>query len=121
MTSRAQSHVPTAAPSATPSGFRLLPSASRSLQIDPVATHSVYDFDIGDVVGTTPATLDIHLKAVTHQSLETDCAGTILEAALPGAACDGFLRVVGSHPEEGLVAMGVDGRLLHIVHLVDAS
>lgn len=86
---------------------------------DPVATHSVHDCDIGDIVGRTPAVPCKHLRVVSHQSVETDYAEAILRAAVPGAPLDGSLRVVGDHPEEGLVAMGVEGRLLHIVQLAD--
>lgn len=86
---------------------------------DPVATHSVHDYDIGDVVGRVPDITLRHLRVVAHQSMETDCAAAILGAAAPGAPADGSLRVVGTHPEEGLVAMGAEGRILHIVQITD--
>lgn len=87
-----------------------------------VVTHSVHDLETGEVLSADIAGkgLPPYLSVGVQQVLETDAAASIAAAALPEVdILEDHLYVAGSHAVEGVVALGIHGRALHILQIVD--
>lgn len=87
-----------------------------------VMTHSVHDFETGEIICADVTGKGLHPDAAVgiRQVMETDAAASIAAAALPDVdIVEDRLYVAGSHAVEGVVALGIHGRVLHILQIVD--